>query len=118
MADLHSHSLMQAGWHVVKSSYSPCFLVADGDECFSRHLSYRCCTQCRRTGTGDAFWVKQLLKRGVTTPSSQNPWKYMLAPLPPDAPTTNPKVVASGWIREYSCTQAKPVTTTINAVVM
>ena len=25
------------------------------------------------------------------------------------APTTNPKVVANGWLNVYSCTQSKPV---------
>ena len=56
MGDLYSHhAVMQASWNVVKSSYSGCFPFVDGEKSFSRHLSCRCCTQSRRTGTGDTF---------------------------------------------------------------
>ena len=36
------------------------FLCVEGEECLSRHLSCRCCTQSSRTGTGD-----ELLKCAV-----------------------------------------------------
>ena len=33
------------------------FFFVQGEECFSRHLCCRCCTQKRRTGNGAAFFV-------------------------------------------------------------
>ena len=50
--------VMQAGWNVVKCTYSAYFLFVEGDFCFSGHLCCRCCLpEDRRLSIGDAFFV-------------------------------------------------------------
>ena len=58
MEDLWHHSVMQAGWKVFsKFLQCMCFSV-EGEECLSGNLCCRCCTQSRRSSTGDAFFVR------------------------------------------------------------